>query len=187
MLHVAQLGRVAAKQAVIAAHRQRSPVLVTGTTGGGGASSASSPRPASAAASSRSSSIPEKPSTSKSTTASSRMRAISAASSASSQPEFSAIWLSAIRRARACAGREMTEPQHRHGGQPELLRGHDAAVAGDQHALGVDQHRVHEAELGDGGGDLRHLRRGMGARVLGIGHEGCDRQAAHHEIRLHRR
>jgi len=53
----------------------------------------------------------------------------------------------------------MAEPQHRYRRQPQLLCCHDAAVAGDEHALGVDQHRVYEAELGDGGGDLRYLRR----------------------------
>jgi hypothetical protein len=80
---------------------------------------------------------------------------------------------------------QMAEPQHRYGGEAKLLRRHDAAMAGDQHALGVDQHRVHEAELGDGGGDLRHLRRRMRARVLGIGDQRCDRQSRDDEIRLH--
>ncbi len=60
-------------------------------------------------------------------------------------------------------------------------------MASDQHALGVDQHRVHEAELGDGGGDLRHLRLRMRARVLGVRDQRCQRQSGDHEVRLHQR
>jgi hypothetical protein len=52
----------------------------------------------------------------------------------------------------------MREPDGRHHGEAQPLGGEDAAMAGDQHAGGIDQHWVHEAELSDRGRDLADLR-----------------------------
>jgi hypothetical protein len=43
----------------------------------------------------------------------------------------------------------MAEPQRRHRGEAQPLGGHHTPVAGDQHALSVHKHRVHEPELFD--------------------------------------
>lgn len=59
--------------------------------------------------------------------------------------------------------------------QTQRFGGLQAAMAGDDLAALVDQHRRHEAELQDVGGDLRHLLGGVRARVPGIGQQGGDR------------
>jgi hypothetical protein len=48
-------------------------------------------------------------------------------------------------------------------------------MAGDDLAALIDQHRRHEAELENGGRDLRHLFGGVRARIPGIGQQGGDR------------
>ena len=58
------------------------------------------------------------------------------------------------------------------GGQAHLDGGLDPAMAGDDAAVGIDQHRVDKAELADTGDDLLHLLGGVGARVAGVGGEG---------------
>jgi len=58
-----------------------------------------------------------------------------------------------------------------HIGQADLPRGHDAAVAGNDAAVGIDQHRVGEAEFAHAGGELRHLRLGVRAAVARVGNE----------------
>ena len=63
----------------------------------------------------------------------------------------------------------------------EGRRGH-AAVAGQDRARLVDQHRRGEAELPDTGGDLADLLRGMGAGIAGPRGEG--RQRAMRDLRL---
>ena len=75
----------------------------------------------------------------------------------------------------AALGRgEVGQLQRGHLGHAQLARGEEAAVAGDDAAVGVDQHRIGEAELGDAGGDLCHLRGGVGARVAGVRDQRCD-------------
>jgi len=50
-----------------------------------------------------------------------------------------------------------------------------AAVAGDDHVVGANQHRIDETELGDRGGDLRNLSFRMRPRVANIGNQPLDR------------
>jgi hypothetical protein len=52
---------------------------------------------------------------------------------------------------------QVPEADRRHRVEPERLRRQHAAMPGDQHADVVHQHRHVEAELQDGGRDLRHL------------------------------
>ena len=52
---------------------------------------------------------------------------------------------------------QMVEHDHRHHLQPELLRGGEPSVPGDDHAVAAGQDRIGEAELGNRRGDLRHL------------------------------
>jgi hypothetical protein len=59
-------------------------------------------------------------------------------------------------------------------GQPELRRGHDAAVASDHLAVIGDEHRHGPAELGDARGDPRDLVRPVRLRVLRVGAEPLD-------------
>ena len=82
--------------------------------------------------------------------------------------------------------REMAEAQHRHRRQPQPLGRQYPAVAGNQHAIGVDQHWIDEAELADAVRNLPHLGVRMGAGVFGIGNQHCQRQVGNDEIKLHR-
>ena len=58
---------------------------------------------------------------------------------------------------------------------PELLGGENAPVAGDDHIVGADQHRVHEAEFSDRARDLRNLIARMRPRVADIGDQPRNR------------
>ena len=71
---------------------------------------------------------------------------------------------------------------HRHLLQPELSRGHDPAVPGDDAALTIDQYRVRPAELPDARCDLRHLGIAMGARIAGIRDQLAQRAPGDREI-----
>jgi hypothetical protein len=86
-----------------------------------------------------------------------------------------AIWLSAIISARRWVGDRCGQNDHRRFREAELARGHDPAVAGDDHAIIADQHRVHEAELGDRSRDLRHLLIGMGAGIARVRDQSLER------------
>ncbi len=66
---------------------------------------------------------------------------------------------------------QVPEPDRRHGVEAQRLGGQDAAVAGDQHTGIVHQHRDVKAELGDRGGELRHLRLRVRPGVRRIGRE----------------
>ena len=68
---------------------------------------------------------------------------------------------------------------HRNLVRLQLAGGKDAAVAGDDAVVAVDQDRVGPAELADRGGDLRHLGIGMGAGVAGIGDQIDERAVFH--------
>lgn len=61
----------------------------------------------------------------------------------------------------------------------------DAAVAGDDPAVGVDQHRVGEAELANAIGDLPQLPVGMSAWVAGGRLEGGDQPRRNVQVVLY--
>ena len=65
----------------------------------------------------------------------------------------------------------MAEDNHRHLAIGELAQGEHAAMPGDDLAIWVDQNRIVESKLGDAGGDLCDLGRGMGAGIAGIGNQ----------------
>ena len=71
--------------------------------------------------------------------------------------------------------RKMRKHNDRHFGQAELLGGQHPAVAGDDHVVGADQHRVHEAELGNRGRNLGDLICRMGPGVADIGDQPRNR------------
>ena len=77
----------------------------------------------------------------------------------------SASWLSAMMYARFCASVRWSSTMTGTSVSPQLPRGEEAAVTGDDASLGVHQNRVVETELGDAGGDLRDLRVRVGARI----------------------
>ena len=70
---------------------------------------------------------------------------------------------------------QMIEHDHRHLSEAQALRREHAAMAGDDHVIGADQHRIDEAEFGDRGGDLRNLILRMRSRVADIGNQPLDR------------
>ena len=63
----------------------------------------------------------------------------------------------------------MAKLDRRHLGHSQLAGSEQAAVTGDDAAIGIDEHRVGEAELSDRRGDLRHLGIGVCARVASVG------------------
>ena len=67
---------------------------------------------------------------------------------------------------------QVLDLQTGHRGQAQLGGRSHAAVAGQDRARLVDQHRRGEAELPDAGGDLADLLRGMGAGIAGPRGEG---------------
>ena len=69
----------------------------------------------------------------------------------------------------------MRKHDDRHFGQTELLGGEHAPMAGDDHIVGADQHRVHEAELGNRTRDLRNLIARMRPRIADIGDQPRNR------------
>jgi hypothetical protein len=69
---------------------------------------------------------------------------------------------------------EVLDANGRDLGVAEDLRGRDAAVAGDDLTVPVDQDGVGEAELFDRGGDLVDLPLGVGAGVAGVGLERSE-------------
>ena len=71
--------------------------------------------------------------------------------------------------------RKMRKHDDRNLGEPKLLSGENAAVAGDDHIVGADQHRVHEAELGNRARDLRNLIARMRPSVADIGDQPRNR------------
>ena len=73
--------------------------------------------------------------------------------------------------------RQVRQHDHRHLGQPQLARGQHPAVAGNDHAVVADQHRVDEPELGDRSRDLRHLLLGMGAGIARVRDQSLERPA----------
>ena len=72
---------------------------------------------------------------------------------------------------------EVRKSYHRHLRELEILRGEQPAMAGDDGAVTVDQHRVHEAEFGDACRNLRDLRLGVGARVVRVRRQRLERHA----------
>ena len=64
---------------------------------------------------------------------------------------------------------EMRQLDHRHLGEPELARGQEPAMPGDDAVLAIDEQRRGEAELADRAGDQRHLRLRVGAGIAGVG------------------
>lgn len=77
--------------------------------------------------------------------------------------------------------RKMRKHDDRNLGEPKLLGCENAPVAGNDHIVGADQHRVHEAELGNRARDLRNLIARMRPRVADIGDQprnraGLDRE-----------
>src|SRR5262249_2006538 len=70
---------------------------------------------------------------------------------------------------------QVVEPDGRYLRHPEQLGGLEAAVTGDDPAVGSYQDRIDEAELPDAVGDLPQLPGRMGARVARIRFEGGDR------------
>src|SRR6516225_413970 len=68
----------------------------------------------------------------------------------------------------------------RHLGHAELARRQHAAVAGDDAALAVDQHRIGEPKLADAAGDLRDLGVAVDPRVARVGDQRLDR--AQHDL-----
>ena len=70
---------------------------------------------------------------------------------------------------------QVLEPDHRHLGEPELPRGEQPAVAGEDAALLVDQHRVGPAEFDHRGRDLIDLRVAVRARVTLVRAQAVDR------------
>ncbi len=73
--------------------------------------------------------------------------------------------------------RQVRQHDHRRLGQSQLARGQHPAVAGNDHAVVADQHRVDEAELGDRSRDLRHLLLGMGAGIARVRDQSLERPA----------
>src|SRR6516225_6836444 len=59
--------------------------------------------------------------------------------------------------------------------QPQLRRGGDPAVTGDQHAVFVYQDRVGPPPFQDGGGDLLDVSRTVKPRIVRIGYQPFDR------------
>ena len=70
---------------------------------------------------------------------------------------------------------QVLEPDHRHLGQPELARREQPAMAGEDAALLVDQHRVGPAELDHRRRDLIDLRVAVRARVALVRAQAVDR------------
>ena len=66
----------------------------------------------------------------------------------------------------------MVQPNRGDGRATEALGSLDAAVAGNNDVVGVDQDRIVEAEVADRGRDLADLLVGVDARVAGIGFQG---------------
>ena len=75
----------------------------------------------------------------------------------------------------ALSFRQMPQHDHRRFRQPELLGCQDPAVACDHLAVLGDQHRDRPAELGDGGGDPRHLVLAVLLGVVGVGLQPAER------------
>jgi hypothetical protein len=59
--------------------------------------------------------------------------------------------------------------------ETQLPGGEKAAVAGNDAGIGVHQNRVIESELSSAGGDLRHLRVGVGSRIPHVRNEFVER------------
>ena len=154
---------------------QRSPGRLIGSAGGSGTSSRSAVSSL-VPASSRSISTSSKPSRSRSK-ASSFSAASSAASISSFQPAVDRDLVVGDHQRAPLHRRQVRQHDHRSLGQSQLARRHDPAVAGDDHAVVADQHRVHETELGDRSGDLRHLLLGMGAGVARVRDQSLERPA----------
>jgi len=76
---------------------------------------------------------------------------------------------------------QMIEHDHQHLGEAEQLRGENAAVAGDDHVVGADQHRIEEAEFGDRCGDLRDLILRMRPRIANVGDQAVERSSLDRE------
>ena len=74
---------------------------------------------------------------------------------------------------------QVFEADRRHLGPAEQATGFEAAVAGDELAVAVDQDRHVEAEGLDAAGDLLNLALGVSTRVARIGVDGLDRQHGH--------
>ncbi|WP_456119798.1 hypothetical protein [Thalassococcus profundi] len=75
--------------------------------------------------------------------------------------------------------REMREFDHRHLLQAQLGGRQHASVPRDDAVPAIHQHRVVEPELPDRACDLRHLRLGMGPRIVGVGDQLRDRPLRH--------
>jgi hypothetical protein len=69
--------------------------------------------------------------------------------------------------ARFCASGQGLQHNHRDLGEPQLPRGEQTSVPGDDAGLRVPQDRVVEPKLKDAGGDLINLRVGVGPGVAG--------------------
>ena len=69
----------------------------------------------------------------------------------------------------------MLDTKRRHFSPAKLSCRGNAAVAGDDQVVFIDQHRVHEAEALDRGGDLLDLPPGMGPGVARMGLQSGNR------------
>ena len=74
---------------------------------------------------------------------------------------------------------KMAQHDYRHLFQPQLLRGHQAAVSGNDDIVIANQDRIDETELGNRTGDLRHLPIIVGARITRIGDQPLERPVLH--------
>ena len=66
---------------------------------------------------------------------------------------------------------------HRDGFQPQLCRGTDARMTGEQHTLLVDQHRHRPAPFEDGGSDFVEVGLAMKPGIVRVGYQPLDRPA----------
>ena len=69
---------------------------------------------------------------------------------------------------------QMSQLDHRHLIQPELARGGQTPVPGNDAVVAIDQDRVRPAVLDDAGRDLGNLALGMRARIAGVGNQRLD-------------
>ena len=154
-----------------------SPGRVTGSTGASGiSSSAAAGASAAGSASARSlaSSSSEKPSRSSRQSAACSSPS-SAASSIFVPPGVLAdpVVREDVRALLRLA--EVIEDDHRHVLQPQLPRGQQPSVAGDDAGVGVHQDRIVEPELHDARRNLGNLLVGMRPRIPGVWHQPVDR------------
>ena len=77
---------------------------------------------------------------------------------------------------------QVIEHNHRHLAHAETPCGKQASVAGDDHVVGADQHRVDEAKFRDRGGDLRDLIVRMRPRIAGVRDQPVDRPGLDLEV-----